>query len=90
MENWTSTLLPAVEITPASGAGITLPFIKSIVHLLQPDYSITDIQTQWNTWGIIQAFDEKIELNRRTVSILTDKILNPFAMEIDWDGRLTE
>ncbi len=90
---WKTGLLPyfpQLEITPASGAGITLPFIKSIVHLLQPDYSITDIQTQWNTWGIIQAFDEKIELNRRTVSILTDKILNPFAMEIDWDGRLTE
>ena len=30
------------------------------------------------------------DLNRRTVSILTDYILNPFAIEIDLQGTVIE
>jgi hypothetical protein len=56
--------------------------------MIQPDYPIAKIQKQWNNWAISQTFDETLELNRRTVSILTDKLLNPFAVEIDWNGRI--
>ena len=50
----------------------------------------TDIQKQWSIWGITQAYDKKTELNRRSISILVDKLLNPFEIEIDWDGELKE
>lgn len=78
---------PELQKIPASGAGITLPFITSIVQIINPEYPITTIRENWENWNIAHAFDEKKELNRRTVSILTDTILNPFDMEIDWQGN---
>lgn len=79
---------PELEKVPASGIGITLPFIISIVQVINPDYPTTSIQKNWKSWYIEQPLDEKTSLNRRTVSILTDKILNPFQQEIDFDGNL--
>jgi len=89
--DWKTGLLPyfpELEKIAASGAGITLPFITSIVQVIQPETPLANIQMQWSNWGINQTFDEKTELNKRTVSILTEKLLNPFAMEIDWNGRI--
>lgn len=88
---WKMGLLPyypQLEKTPASGAGITLPFFTAIVQLVQPGYPVGIIKQKWEDWHITQTLDETTELNRRTVSILTDKVLNPFAMEIDWNGKI--
>ena len=88
---WKMGLLPyyrEIEKVPASGQGITLPFMNSLVNKIHPDYQIASIQNNWKTWGIAQEFDENTALSRRTVSILTDKILNPFAMEINFEGKL--
>jgi len=79
---------PKIEKVPASGQGITLPFMMSVVQILNPDYLVASIQTNWKSWGIEQEFDEKTPLDRRTASILTDKILNPFAMEVNFEGNL--
>jgi len=87
---WKQGLLPyypELEKIHASGSGITLPFITSVVQLINADYPITSIQENWESWNISQEFDEKISLNRRTVSILTDTILNPFGKEIDFEGN---
>lgn len=79
---------PQLEKTAASGAGITLPFLISIAQTIQVETSIDNIQKQWTNWGITQAYDNTTELNRRTISILTDTLLKPFEMEINWDGSL--
>ena len=81
---------PSLESMAASGAGIRLPFIASILQKVNMEYSVPDIKTKWNTWGIHQACDDKTALNRRTISILMDKLLNPFAMEINWNGELKQ
>ena len=90
---WKTGLLPyfpELEKTPASGAGITLPFITSIVQLVQPDYPMETIKQKWDDWHIHQPLNEDTELNRRSVSILTDVLLNPFEMEINWNGKLVD
>jgi len=87
---WKQGLLPyypELEKVHASGSGITLPFITSVVQLINPDNLITSIQDNWKSWNITQEFDEKTSLNRRTVSILTDNMLNPFEKEIDFEGN---
>lgn len=88
---WKTGLLPyfpQLEKIPASGAGITLPFIHSIVKVLRTEYPIEEIKEQWNNWQIDQNLDDATELNRRSISILTDKVLNLFNMEVDWNGRI--
>lgn len=72
----------------ASGKGITLKFMKDVFKKIKPNYSIDSIETNWNSWNIEQKFEENLPLNRKTVSILTDKVLNPFAIEIDLKGNV--
>jgi hypothetical protein len=81
---------PELEKIHASGQGVTLPFITSVVQSIEPGYPITAIQKNWTTWGIQQEFDENEPLDRRTLSILTDKVLNPFAMEVNFQGNLVK
>ncbi|MFD0796136.1 FAD-dependent oxidoreductase [Maribacter chungangensis] len=88
---WKTGLLPyfpQLEKTAASGAGLTLPFVTSVLKMIQPKTDTSITQQDWTDWGMDQAFNDNTELNRRTVSILTDKLLNPFEMEISWDGRI--
>lgn len=88
---WKRGLLPyfnALEDIAASGEGITLVFMRSVIKKLQPNFDLSSLQSQWKSWGIRQSFEEMAPLNRRTVSILTDHVLNPFSREIDWNGNL--
>ncbi|WP_343487499.1 FAD-dependent oxidoreductase [Allomuricauda sp. d1] len=88
---WKQGLLhyyPKLEKVHASGAGMTLSFFKSLTQLIHPDYPISSIQENWRDWNIEQEYDEKISLNRKTISILTDKVLNPFEKDIDFEGNV--
>ena len=77
-----------VDKIPASGKGITLEFIENVVIKIKPEYNIKNVKNNWKNWHIKQGFDKSKALNRRTVSVLTDKILNPFAVEINLNGEL--
>lgn len=81
---------PQLKNTQGSGAGITLRFMESVFSQLEPAYSKDEMQENWKTWEIGEHYDENRPLNRRAVSILTDKILNPFAIEIDFNGHLSQ
>ena len=88
---WKTGLLPyypQLEKTAASGTGLTLPYVTSVLETIQPDTDTSITQQDWIDWGIDQVFKDNTELNRRTISILTDTLLNPFDVEIDWDGRI--
>lgn len=86
---WKMGLLPFYPLlkkVPASGAGLTLPFVKSVLEKIDSNQANATIETNGKSWGVQQELNDTTELNRRTVSILTDRILNPFAIEIDWHG----
>ncbi|WP_149274286.1 FAD-dependent oxidoreductase [Pareuzebyella sediminis] len=88
---WKQGLLPyfkEMEDIAASGKGITLEFMRSILQNLSPKFDWSSLRSQWKSWGIDAPFEEKAPLDRRTVCILTDHILNPFSWEIDWNGNL--
>jgi FAD-dependent oxidoreductase family protein len=88
---WKQGLLPYfkdLKDLPASGRGATLDFLKLVLLKTRPDYSLEELEENWRLWGIEQKNDDSIFLNRRTVSILTDKILKPFDLEVDFEGDL--
>ena len=88
---WKQGLLPYypdIEKIHASGEGIKLPFIISVVQTINPEYRANTVQDHWKAWNIDQEYNEHTELNRKTVSILTDSILNPFKNDIDFEGNL--
>ncbi|MFS4446599.1 FAD-dependent oxidoreductase [Maribacter sp. 2307UL18-2] len=88
---WKMGLLPfypELKNTPASGAALTLSFVKSVLEKIDSNHATIDFKTNWGPWGVQQEFSETTPLNRRTISILTDRILHPFAIEIDWNGDI--
>lgn len=72
----------------ASGKGLTFDFFKEIVKRIQPEYLLDNMTEKWELWGIEQELNENPSLNRRTVSILTDNILKPFSIDVDFNGNL--
>jgi hypothetical protein len=81
---------PELKALPASGAAIKLVFIHAVVKKINPEYSEDQIENNWKSWNINQDYSADTPLNRRTVSILTDKILNPFEIEITLNGEMVE
>lgn len=79
---------PELEKVHASGSGIKLSFLRSLILKVEPKFSIDAINTNWKSWGISQDYDESISLNRRTISLLIDEILKPFQREIDFQGSI--
>ncbi|WP_289644225.1 FAD-dependent oxidoreductase [Maribacter aestuarii] len=88
---WKNGLLPyfsQLENLPASGKGVTLKFVIEIMKTLNPNYQEQSLLENWESWGIKQSADGNTKLNRRTISIITDRLLNPFDKEIDWQGNI--
>ena len=86
-----SGLLPYfqnIESLAASGDWATPDFFRALVEAIEGTYDVSLVQESWETWGIEQEFDPDIYLNRRTVSILIDKVLSAFEKEIDFQGNL--
>lgn len=84
-------LLPYFDILvdlAASGKGLTLNFFKEVVRRTNPEYTLENIDKYWDSWEIEQKSNENLPLNRRTLSILTNRILKPFTIEIDFNGNV--
>jgi len=71
-----------------SGDGVTLKFIETIMNAIQDDFDISSLKKNWQSMGLNQEYDKLKHLNRRTVSILIDQILNPFEFAIGHNGNL--
>ncbi len=88
---WKQGLLPyfpELEKVHASGSGITLKFIDDAIETIDKNRPNSAILKKWSRFYNLQDFDKTSSLNRRKVSIITDEILNPFEIEIDWEGNL--
>jgi len=79
---------PEIGKLHASGAGATPTFVRQLVETIHPDYSWDSVSNKWKSWNIHQAYDENTALTRRSLSILIDGVLDPFAQEVDFEGNL--
>ncbi|WP_339713763.1 FAD-dependent oxidoreductase [uncultured Kriegella sp.] len=88
---WISGLIPyypEMEKIAASGAGITLKFMNEVIFSLGKNRSASAIQKKWASFYSLQDFGKLAPLNRRQISIITDDIFDPFAVEIDFEGNM--
>ncbi|MCW5516959.1 FAD-dependent oxidoreductase [Muriicola sp. Z0-33] len=79
--------VPKLSQIPASGKPITLKFVKEVIRQTQPQFQVMEINQNWNTWGIDQELNEDAALNRRTMSLLTNQIFDPFNIPVDLKGN---
>lgn len=65
-----------------------ISFLEKIMETMDQSFSLTSLEKHWKDWGITQTFHPDTELNRESVSILVDKLLDPFLVNIDLQGNL--
>jgi hypothetical protein len=88
---WKNGLLPyfpKIKNVPASGRTVTIEFVNEILKIIFPEKLPEINATKWSTWKIDQKYGLDTPLNRRTVSILTDRLLNPFQFPVDLNGHI--
>lgn len=79
---------PEIDKLHASGTGATLVFIGHLLEKIDTAHSLDSVQKDWKSLGIHEEYNENMPLTRRSISILIDTFLNPFAKEIDFEGNL--
>ena len=79
---------PQVDKIAASGKGVTVSFLEKLFKTLGKNVSASEMDQKWSEWPIDQSFSKENPLNRRTVSILLDAVVNPFAIDVDFEGNL--
>ena len=50
--------------------------------------TMEDFEDFWDFMPIDASFSQTMELDRRIVSILLDKLFDPFGFEVDFEGDL--
>jgi hypothetical protein len=87
-KNGLTAYYPAIKNTPASGMPLTVKYIDEILNLIFPENRPEISASQWNSWGIRQEYNLNVPLNRRTVSILTNQLIDPFRVPVDIHGNI--
>lgn len=72
----------------ASGDYLTGERLQKIMELVKPTTPLLEIAQVWKRRGLEGDFTSEKKLNRKEVSVLLDELLNPFSLEVDWEGEL--
>ena len=78
---------PELMDLPASGTWVSPKYIVDIMNSLTEGITLDDLKELWITEAMPEPFSETVPLDRRTTSILIDKLLNPFEQEVDFHGK---
>lgn len=80
---------PSVQKLPASGSGVSPASLVEFFKAMGREMTLEHLNSNWGDWQLEQPYAEDIELNRRSVSLLIDKILDPFSIQVDLDGMIS-
>ena len=87
LKNGLLPLYPKLKNEHASGAGVTPLFLATTLNKVNKGITLDAIKEIWDSEGIEIPFSISTQLDRRTVSVLVDKMLNPFGIEVDFHGN---
>ncbi|WP_420400665.1 FAD-dependent oxidoreductase [Flagellimonas sp.] len=87
LKNGLLPLYPKLKNEHASGAGVTPQFLATMLSTINQEIHLDVIKEIWVSEDIKIPFSASAQLDRRTVSILIDKLLNPFVVEVDFHGK---
>ncbi|MEN2282730.1 FAD-dependent oxidoreductase [Algoriphagus sp. SE2] len=70
----------------ASGDYLTGERFQKILEIVKPKTPLLEIAQAWKRRGLASEFTTEIKLTREQVSVLLDELLDPFSIDVDWDG----
>ena len=74
----------------ASGDYLTGARFQELITLVKPNTPLLEIAQAWKRRELKGEFTTDQILNRRMVSVLMDELLQPFELEVNWDGNLRQ
>ncbi|MGV3539012.1 MAG: FAD-dependent oxidoreductase [Rufibacter sp.] len=74
----------------ASGSNLTLKFMSEILGTVNLGFTYDKVAEAFTNLKLNKAASPELELNRREAALLVDRLLNPFAAPINFDGHLKE
>nr|WP_262897487.1 FAD-dependent oxidoreductase [Algoriphagus aestuariicola] len=72
----------------ASGDYLSLDRLAVFLKMIDSSLSLESLEKSWIQSDLVGDFKGERKLNRREVSVLLDRVLNPFAIPVDWEGNL--
>ncbi|MFB9863570.1 FAD-dependent oxidoreductase [Rufibacter immobilis] len=72
----------------ASGSNLTLKFLGEILATVNTSITYEKVAAEYGALKLNRAAAPELELNRREAALLVDRLLNPFALKINFDGHL--
>ncbi|MGX1929798.1 FAD-dependent oxidoreductase [Flagellimonas sp. 2504JD4-2] len=88
LKNGLLPLYPGIKNEHASGQGVTPVFLTGILGKIDKKITLDAIREVWDNEVMEIPFTPSIQLDRRTVSVLIDSLLNPFGKGVDFEGNL--
>jgi hypothetical protein len=79
---------PQLAPLPASGKPLTLAFFGELLKTLKGEEALPGIASDWPGFGFTEPPLPDLQLNRGMAAVLTDHYLNPFAVPVDFTGRI--
>lgn len=89
LKNGLVNLYPELKKLPASGKPVSPKFVMAIMESLQKEATLEQLEKIWSEGNNRAPFSESISLDRRTVSLYIDHLLNPFAFSLDFEGNVS-
>jgi hypothetical protein len=72
----------------ASGDYLTLDRLAVFLKMIDSSLSLENLEKSWGQSDLTGDFKGERKLNKREVSVLLDRVLNPFAIPVDWEGNV--
>ncbi|MCL6264993.1 FAD-dependent oxidoreductase [Flagellimonas myxillae] len=80
-------LYPELKNEHASGQGVTPAFLAAILAKVDKEITLDKLGQLWKSEALEPPFSSAVQLNRRTLSILIDRLLDPFGVPVDFNGN---
>lgn len=80
-------LYPELKNEHASGQALTPNFLATALSTVDKEITLDAVREIWGSEGIEIPFSASAQLDRSTVSVLIDKLLNPFGVDVDFHGN---
>ncbi|MDG1275652.1 MAG: FAD-dependent oxidoreductase [Algoriphagus sp.] len=71
----------------ASGTSLTGERFQMILEKVKPNTPLLEIAQAYKRTGLSGQFTTDKKLNRLEVAVLIDELLNPFEVEVNWEGE---
>lgn len=71
----------------SSGAYLTGERFQMILEKVKPNTPLLEIAQAYNRAGLSGQFSTDKKLNRLEVAVLVDELLDPFKVEVNWEGE---